>query len=83
MLSRNDKNKPKTEPATFVDYFLLFSGQIERSLKIMISLLFLCLVLTQIFLFSNEDHHALVNKAIHYEGVFQEDPIKVKATLQR
>lgn len=62
----------------FEDYFILFSQQIERSLKIMITVLFICLILVQLFLFSNQENQALVNKAIQYEGVYQEDRIELK-----
>jgi hypothetical protein len=63
--------------------FIFLFDQFEKSLKVCLVIMLICLFLTQIMLLSNEETHALVNKAIRYEGVFQEDGIEAKATLQR
>lgn len=64
-------------------YFLPLSRQVEKLLLIGIACSFVGLFLTQWFILTNEDYQSLVNKTIRYEGVFQEDHIQSKATLQR
>jgi hypothetical protein len=76
--SRSNTNKSKIE-----HFFLPFSMQIEKVLLASLSIFILALLLVQVFLLSGENNHALVNKAVRYEGVFHEDPIEAKATLQR
>lgn len=77
---RSDAEKKKSK----VEYFFLsFSKQIEKVLLASLSIFILALLLAQAFLLSGENHQAMVNKAVRYEGVFHEDPIEAKATLQR
>jgi hypothetical protein len=64
-------------------YFIPFSKQIETVLIWCLGIVFTCLFLTQAFILTKEENQAMVNKAIRYEGVFREDPIEAKATLQR
>jgi ABC-type uncharacterized transport system permease subunit len=66
-----------------VQYYLPFSTHIERFLISCLILFISCLIMAQIFILSGEENQAVVNKAIRYEGVFQEDPIEAKAALQR
>lgn len=65
-------------------YFLPFADQVE--LLILTCLLFsgMCLIFIQTLMGMNEQVQVYLNKAIQYEGVFQQDErIEVKATLQR
>jgi hypothetical protein len=75
---RSDTSKNKIEY-----YYLPFATQIERFLKICLVLFIISLFMAQTFVLSGEDHQAMVNKAIRYEGVFHDDPIEAKAALQR
>ncbi|MDQ0337764.1 hypothetical protein J2S00_000534 [Caldalkalibacillus uzonensis] len=64
-------------------YFVPLAQQMERLLLLIIICLMISLVLAQAFILSKEEHQELVNKAVRYEGVFREDQIEIRATLQR
>jgi hypothetical protein len=63
-------------------YFIPFANQVERIFFVLIAGLFISVVLAQFFIFSFPEHQELFNKAVQYEGVFREDHVESKATLQ-
>lgn len=78
----------KKSPASLEEkiraYFLPIADQVE--LLILSSLLFLgmCLVFVQTLMAMDEEVQVYFNKALQYEGVFQEEErIEIKATLKR
>jgi hypothetical protein len=79
----SDTGKWNTKDSKTVQHYLPFSTQIERFLIMCLILFIMSLFMAQAFILSGEEHQAVVNKAIRYEGVFQEDPIEAKAALQR
>lgn len=83
MYIRQDNDNQSNLNHKIEQYFIPFSSQIERIIKVTLLILVLTLFLAQSFILTAEDNQAMVNKAIRYEGVFQDDPIEAKATLQR
>jgi hypothetical protein len=83
MLEQKHTNIASSSKNRKEHYYLSFSTQIEKLLKICLVLFIISLFMAQIFILSGEDHQAMVNKAIRYEGVFHDDPIEAKAALQR
>lgn len=63
-------------------YYLPLARQIDKLLLIIFSFLFLSLCLAQFFLLTKPAHQELVSKTVRYEGVFREDQIEHRATLQ-
>ncbi|QZT32622.1 DUF5359 family protein [Caldalkalibacillus thermarum TA2.A1] len=64
-------------------YFIPLSEQTERLLFMILIFLLIGLFISQIFILSKEEHQELVNKSVRYEGVFHDDQIEIRATLQR
>lgn len=64
--------------------FIPFYNQIETLIIASLAFFIISLFFAQSFMSVNEEYHAYLNKAIRYEGVFQQNErVEVKATLQR
>lgn len=63
-------------------YFIPLANQVERLLLLIVAVLFIGLVFAQIFIISFPEHRELVSKTVQYEGIFRQDPVESKATLQ-
>ena len=64
-------------------YFIPFAKQVERLLYMVIVGLFIALLVAQFMILHFPEHQDLFNKAIQYEGVFREDQVESRATLQQ
>lgn len=63
-------------------YFLPLAVQVERLLLLLLAIFFVGLLFAQVFIFSFPEHRELVSKTVQYEGIFRQDPVESKATLQ-
>ncbi|GAA0369562.1 hypothetical protein [Bacillus horti] len=68
----------------FLTFFGPYFAKVERWLVIILTAFCLILFGCQYFILSSEDNQALANKAIRYEGVFDQDnKVEIKAILKQ